>query len=169
MKTLKFPITIVDDFFDNPDEGRKFAQSLDYEKDLENRWPGSRTKPLHEISPIFYEKVMYRYLNIYYDTHQKNVNWCASMFFQKVDKSYNSGWVHSDIGCIVSNIVYLDKLSDPNTGTTIYEPKDYINVTFKNNEQKKKFFAGKIDNDEKFRNENNKQFRESVIIKNRYK
>ena len=46
-----FPILCQDDFFDNPDEIREYALSLDYKSDENGHWPGVRTRPLHEINP----------------------------------------------------------------------------------------------------------------------
>ena len=43
-----FPILCQDDFFDNPDEIREYALSLDYKSDENGHWPGVRTRPLHK-------------------------------------------------------------------------------------------------------------------------
>ena len=164
-----FPTIIVDDFFDDPDEVRKFALSLDYYKDEENRWPGLRTKSLHEISPGFYNKTICRLLNIFYNTNHQEYNWSAIMHFQKVDKKYKSGWIHSDNKEILTNIVYLNENPDKNSGTTIYNAKNNINLDVRKNiKEKKLFFGNAINDDEEYRKSNNEQYEESIIIKNKY-
>ena len=164
-----FPTMIVDDFFEDPNEVRKFALSLDYFKDPENRWPGLRTKSLHEISPPFYNKTMCRLLNIYYNTNHHQYSWSAIMHFQKINKKFVSGWIHSDHKELLTNIVYLNENPDKNSGTTIYNAKSSINLNIKKNlEERKLFFDNVIDDDEEYRKSNNEQYEESIIIKNKY-
>jgi hypothetical protein len=40
------PITIIDDFLENPDLVVDFANSLEYQKDEQGRWPGKRSNHL---------------------------------------------------------------------------------------------------------------------------
>ena len=35
-----FPITIIDDFYENPDDILKLAKEVDYQKEGENTFPG---------------------------------------------------------------------------------------------------------------------------------
>ena len=59
-----FPILCQDDFFDNPDEIREYALSLDYKSDENGHWPGVRTRPLHEINPKLATEVLVKVFSI---------------------------------------------------------------------------------------------------------
>ena len=45
---MTYPITIIDNFFDDPDAIVELANSLDYYAPETGNWPGVRTKRLHE-------------------------------------------------------------------------------------------------------------------------
>ena len=51
---MMWPTLIVDNFFDDPKKVINFSKQLTYERDKEHRWPGTRTKPLHEINKEFF-------------------------------------------------------------------------------------------------------------------
>ena len=43
---IKYPLTCIDNFFDDPQSISKFAESLKYTPDPLNRWPGSRSETI---------------------------------------------------------------------------------------------------------------------------
>jgi hypothetical protein len=171
---IKTPITILDNFFDNPDKIRDYALSLEYEKDVDGQWPGVRSKQLPEINrPLFYE-LCRRVMSMYFDLEQtkNSITWSASMRFQKVDESYISGWVHQDLGTAITAIVYLNKNSNNKGGTSIYKLKN--NILLPNDDElnsyKSKAYKGIIDikDVEGKKEENNNQYIEVIKVQNEY-
>ncbi len=74
------PLTIVDKFFDNPDSIRKWALSLPYYTDELGRWPGARTKALHEINPDFVDYLTIVTAACYYDADCGKGAFCQGGF-----------------------------------------------------------------------------------------
>jgi hypothetical protein len=168
MKTVHFPITVVDDFFEYPDEVREFALQQEYFPDPKNKWPGKRSKPLHELNPVLFNNTANKVFSLFYDLHKTKISWNAGIYFQKVDGKYQEGWVHSDEN-ICTGIIYLSK-SKNKCGTTIYRPIDPVNATLKNSDKKIESFTNTnlIADNENFRLENNKQFRPTVTVQEEY-
>jgi hypothetical protein len=168
MKTIHFPITVVDDFFEYPDEVREFALQQEYFLDVENRWPGKRTKPLHEINFSLFNSTVNKVIYLFYNSNKTKISWNAAAQFQKVDSKYNEGWVHTDDN-LCTGIIYLSK-SKNKCGTTIYRPIDPLSASLKNVDKKIESFKNTdlITNTDGFRLENNKQFRPTVTVQEEY-
>ena len=114
------PLTIVDKFFDNPDSIRKWALSLPYYTDELGRWPGARTKALHEINPDFVDYFANKFFSLFFDFEKDNVQWSMDVCFQQIDKTYGTGWIHQDELCRLAGLVYLSPDGDSHSGTSIY-------------------------------------------------
>ena len=78
---MYFPLTIVDNFFDDFDYVLKLAKSLPYDQKerhyvFNNTWhknytmPGSVTKPLHEIQPDYFRYSTEKILSLFYNRFQ---------------------------------------------------------------------------------------------------
>lgn len=163
MNNLYFPTTIIDNFFDDPDMVVDFAKSLEYKKDPLGIWPGLRTYNLLDINPSFFHMTLNRFFNLFYKTARF---YEVDMRFQKIQKQYGKGWVHMD-DTMLTNIVYLTKNANSNSGTSIYKPRT-VDCFMKNGDRKVDFYLGKIHDDEMYRKENNDQFEESIVVKNQY-
>ena len=57
---IKYPLTCIDNFFENPSSIVNYANTLSYEADEEGRWPGYRSQPLHIINPDFFFLYLYK-------------------------------------------------------------------------------------------------------------
>lgn len=169
MKTLHFPITVVDDFFEYPDAVREFALQQEYLPDPDNKWPGKRTKPLHELSPVLYNTTIAKVLSLFYDLKKIEVKWCVNARFQLVGEEYEEGWVHTDKENLITGIIYLSN-QVCNSGTTLYRPIDPVNAVLKNTNKKHESFNNTdlVTSVKDFRLENNKQFRPTVTIESEY-
>lgn len=172
----KFPVTIVDNFFEFPDGVREFALQQDFFKTENGRWPGSRSKLLSDISPELFDVFCKKLFGIFYNFNKTTVNWVVEATFQKVspfsknqNDLFNAGWIHSDDESIFSGIVYLNKDFPAETGTSIYNPvisKDNLNFSIK---EKCAFYLGQNISDEEYLNaleKNNNQFKESIRVSN---
>ena len=125
-----YPITIIDDFFSDPDAIVKMASELEYFDTEDGRWPGKRTRPLHEVNSTFHNFFARRLLSTFHTALPNCLN--AHVSFQLVDPfvenedkwdKENRGWIHADSPCQFGGIVYLTKDPDPDTGTSIYRAK----------------------------------------------
>ena len=117
-----FPITIIDDFFTNPNEVIRWSKSLNYTKDSLLRYPGIRSKNLSEIDTGFIYELSRKILSIFYENIPTNYH--VEAFFDIIkNKTYEEGWVHRD-NADVSFIVYLNKEYLKNCGTSLYVLKN---------------------------------------------
>ena len=166
------PVTVLDNFFDDPDAVRELAIQQKFEVDSLARWPGKRTKPIHEISTELHTMLCARLFSLFYDFRVDNLSWAVDATFQKVDASYKEGWIHSDAkDSVLSAIIYLTPNADINSGTSIYRrKKENKFANTKNNDKKMAYLAGEINNVdiEKYRLENNSQFEETIKVGNVY-
>lgn len=173
--------TIRDNFFSNPDLIRDYALSLDMKSDNSGRWPGVRSKVLHEINKDLNDYIVAKILSCYYDFDKYAVNWddsmCHFQLINKVDDAMNQGWVHSDgCSCDVASIVYLNKNPNPDAGTSLYELLDLtkgedLGDNLLKMSEKIKFYRGENVSKLNFTNqltEYNNNFQETVRIQNVY-
>ena len=123
---MTYPITIIDDFFEDPDAIVKMADSFKYYPPDTGNWPGMRTKQLHVVADRFFH---YFGEKVHLLFHDKSPNyWNMQTHFQKIKPfskdqydPLNRGWVHQDIDTYFGGIVYLTKDPEPDTGTSIYK------------------------------------------------
>ena len=166
------PVTVLDNFFDDPDAVRELALQQKFEVDPLARWPGKRTKHIHEISDSLHETVCNRLFSLFYDFRAEGAKWEVASCFQKVDKSYSNGWVHSDAkDAVLSAIIYLTPNADIKGGTSIYRKKpDNAFARIKHGDVKEASYKNKTNDadTEKYRLENNSQFEETIKIGNVY-
>lgn len=119
-----FPATFYDGFYENPDEIRQFALSLDYGKQSGN-FPGERTQPLEEIDKDFSDQFLRRVFSLFYNFNHEKVKFKSQSYFQKiypysdeVNDPLNQGWYHSDDDHnLAAGVIYLNPIPNPNSGT----------------------------------------------------
>ena len=172
-----YPTLIQDDFFSNPKEIVKFANTLEYYPDTIGAWPGKRTKSLDQIDYNFFDAVFRRILANYY-SHQIR-NYEVSMFFQKsfpyTKNQYdpkNLGWIHVDQG-IFGGLIYLTENPEKDTGTSLYDLKNlFFNYPSYMEETKRKFYLqNNIVKDNEYNNTYKlltEQFKETVNVQSKY-
>jgi hypothetical protein len=59
-----FPVSVVDNFFDNPDKVLKLVDSLKFTQS-KGFYPGKRTKSLHLLKYDFYHSVICKVLSLF--------------------------------------------------------------------------------------------------------
>ena len=69
-----FPITSINNFFAQPDEVVKFANSLKYKKPKEGNYPGVRTKNLDTVDYDFFNRTILSILSVYFEDFE-NINY----------------------------------------------------------------------------------------------
>jgi len=119
---MLIPTFVFDDFFKNPYDVKKYANSLNYKKAETGRWPGERTDSLHTIDHIFFEKTGEKILSLMFPNDWDNMKFSAEGYFQKISNNYkNKGWIHRDIPFSFTAIIYLSHHEF--CGTSIFKPK----------------------------------------------
>lgn len=173
---IRYPINIIDDFFEDPDAIVELANSVDY-CDSDPAWPGKRSAHLKEINSRFFnyfvDKVFCAFglapSGAQIDaTFQKIVPFSKDKWDIK-----NRGWIHIDANDIIfAGIVYLNKNADKDTGTSIYRPKKgFYYDDPEERKMKRKLYGGKDVNDDDYSqkyNEYNGQFEETIKVDNIY-
>ena len=124
-----FPITIVDDFFENPDDILKLAKEVDYQSKGENTFPGRVSNlTVDRINFDLFVYIMKKTLSMYWEG-ECNENFEVTMQFQKIepheDTLLNKGIIHHDFveNEVFSGVIYLNENST-DSGTSFYELKD---------------------------------------------
>tara|TARA_B100000003_G_C10816544_1_gene325023 strand:- start:40 stop:711 length:672 start_codon:yes stop_codon:yes gene_type:complete len=136
MRSTSFPVTIVDNFFDDPDAiVEESLQHQFYNADIGN-WPGKRTKQLHVIDNRFFNYLGEKLFHLHFSKSPEE--WTLQAHFQKIqpfsEDQYNRknrGWVHQDIDTWFGGIIYLTKNPEPDTGTSIYKTKKGWSLQYK--------------------------------------
>jgi hypothetical protein len=166
------PVTILDNFFDNPDKVRTWALQQEYLPDPEGRWPGLRTELIHELDEPFFNHICRKFFSQFYDLANEQIEWEVSMCFQLVDGDYDSGWIHSDEKLTqITGIIYLSPNSNLNGGTSIYRVKsNMVHYVYRNPEYKVNSYLNKVSIEEakKYKEEHNAQFEETIRVSNVY-
>ena len=123
---MTYPITIVDDFFEDPDAIVEMANELKYYTPNTGNWPGTRTKNLHIEEPRFFRYFGSKLHLLFYESVPDY--WNLQCHFQLIhpfckDKydNKNRGWIHQDIDTWFGGIVYLSPDPEPDTGTSVYK------------------------------------------------
>ena len=80
---MVLPITCIDNFYENPDEVVKFAQSLEFKK-TPGIYPGLRTDLLSTIDPIFFNSFCNKLFSVFFDYTISEVEWTVKTVFQKI-------------------------------------------------------------------------------------
>jgi hypothetical protein len=172
------PTTCVDDFYSNPDKIRDWALSLEYHSPSNGNFPGERSHHLSILDKEFYDQFCKKLFSIFYD-YITPVNWVCDTAFQKIrpyhkdlNNLLNTGWAHLDNNCVFAGVIYLNKFSHPNSGTSILTPNHKFSSeyepdwSYRNN----LYNNGKFSEEEycKKNQQHNEKFDISVDIKNKY-
>jgi hypothetical protein len=180
MKQL-FPTTVVDHFLEDPDKIRNLALNMEY-IDSDGRYPGKRTKPVHQINKELHDYLCNKFFSVFYDFLHP-VNWNIELTFQLIDSfdesessAFNKGWIHLDNDRVIGGVLYLTPDANLESGTSIYLPKptlseEEFNEVY-NDPQEPRFALYKdgIKHTEyqKHLNKFNSNFIETVNVKNVY-
>ena len=132
------PITIVDDFLDEPHQLIELSKNLEFKTDKDGRWPGSRTEEIHTIDELLYNNITTKIMALFHPMRDaKETDLDCSMSFQKVPAKMNHGWVHND-NCFATGILYLNENPLVNSGTSCYTSKEGTLIDMSTTETKRK-------------------------------
>lgn len=115
-----YPISIIDDFLDNPEAVSKWGISIPKDYHPMRIYPGKRSQNLTEIYPEFANLIFKKILSVFYENPP--FQYSGGLFFDVIEKNlYEEGWVHQD-PTDISFVIYLNKEYKNNCGTSIYKP-----------------------------------------------
>ncbi|WP_024930133.1 DUF6445 family protein [Methylophilus sp. OH31] len=120
-----YPVTVISDFYENPDEIRKYALAQKYTychemKDIEYVFPGSRTKELRDLSQSLYEKVCKKLISVFHIPEHDVMRWQINTSFQIVEAGYGHGLIHQDQNTVFAGVLYLTPDAPLDSGTSLF-------------------------------------------------
>ena len=143
-----YPVTIIENFYENPDAIRKFALAQEYtfchdRLNMEYVYPGSRTKDLFDLDSKLHEKICKKLVSVYHNAEYDLMRWAISTSFQSVSAEYGQGVIHTDHNTVFAAVLYLTPDAPLNGGTSLFKK----NKTF----DEKKYQQALNDNDARFK------------------
>jgi hypothetical protein len=143
-----YPVTVVENFYENPDAIRKFALKQKYTfcheiQNVKYVYPGCRTKDLFDLDSDLHEKICKKLVSVFHNAEHDYMRWALSTSFQSVGDEYNQGVIHTDHNTIFAGVLYLTPDAPLNSGTSLFK----TNKTF----DEKKYLRALDDNDAKFK------------------
>ena len=129
-----FPVTVIDNFFDDPIEVKNIAENVEYQSPGETNYPGVISKKqILEMYPNMANWIQHKLMTIFYHP-DSGVGWNIDMEFQKIspynfdDQFYilNRGIPHIDSTAnttVLAGVIYLNENPSPDTGTSIFYKK----------------------------------------------
>ena len=120
-----YPVTIIENFYLDPDAMRKFALAQEYtfcheRENLQYVYPGSRTKDLFDIDAKLHEKICKKLVTVFHNSEHDTMRWAISTNFQSVTKEYNQGVIHTDHNTVFAGVLYLSPDAPLNSGTSLF-------------------------------------------------
>ncbi len=143
-----YPVTIVENFYENPDTIRKFAlaQRFTYCKDATNIdyvYPGCRTQDLSLLNKDLYDKICTKLVSVFHNAEHDVMRWLITTSFQSVTKEYNQGVIHTDLNTVFAGVLYLTPDAPLDSGTSLFKKNKTYNEA--------KYQQALVDNDERFK------------------
>ena len=167
---MQWPTLIVDDFFTNPHAIVELSKTFKYTRATDNRWPGTRSPPIHKVNNDFFLWSTRKIMALLYPINLDIVRWEASQHFQRVPFNIHGeeGWVHADTDYEFTSLIYLSH--HPQSGTCLYEGKHWASPALEHKSEgyKEKTRYNKDLKDrkrmEKYKDKNNSRFRKKVEL-----
>lgn len=136
---IHYPITITDDFFEDPDWVVGLSQRATYTNPDGGLWPGVRSQPLHELDFEFHQFTLQRYFLQFFSHREmeQHFNLRAAMYFQRISSKMDFGWIHHDYPQVHTFLIYLTPDADPSSGTGFYTHKNFDKSNYQKQEREK--------------------------------
>ncbi len=120
-----YPVTVIDNFYENPDAIRKFALAQKYkfrheETGLGYVYPGCRTQDLHSLDSALQAMVLKKLISVFHIAEHDVMRWAISSSFQSVSEIYQQGVIHIDNNTIFAGVLYLTPNAPLDAGTSLY-------------------------------------------------
>jgi hypothetical protein len=165
------PLTIVDNFYDDPYWLRELALKQEIIKDktmnYSGNYPGYRSKSLFEIDSVFAHIFVKKILSLFFDVNKDVVNYDFKSFFQIIPERFENGWCHAD-NYDIAGILYLTPDAPKKCGTLLCERVYSFDENLDSSLRDKFYRDNKVDMNlyRKTRDKHNSQFETTVEISN---
>jgi hypothetical protein len=167
-----YPVTIVENFYDDPDAVRTFALSQKYKfryqmKDTPYVYPGCRSKDISSINRPLFENVSNKIISLFHNAEHDYMQWAIATSFQSVSAEYGNGVIHTDQNTVFAAVLYLTPNAPLESGTSLFKPNnrfDEEKYQWCLKENDKRFDEGKIVMDTSY----HEMFDEVVRVNNVY-
>lgn len=143
-----YPVTIIENFYENPDAIRNFAlaQKFTYRKDMPNIeyvYPGCRTQDLSFLDKDLFDKICTKLVSIFHNAEHDVMRWLITTSFQSVTEEYNQGVIHTDHNTVFAGVLYLTPNAPLNGGTSLFRKNKSFDEV--------KYERALVENDERFK------------------
>jgi hypothetical protein len=167
-----YPVTIIENFYQNPDAVRKFAlgQKFTYCKEVPNIeyvYPGCRTQDLSNLDKALYDKICTKLVSVFHNAEHDVMRWLITTSFQSVSEEYSQGVIHSDHNTVFAGVLYLTPDAPLDSGTSLFKKnKTFDEAKYQHalNDNDRRFRAGEIAMDTSYHS----MFDEIVRVNNVY-
>ena len=127
-----YPITIVQDFYEDPMSIRQFALKQEFKHcfEIENYpfvFPGTRTKDLSELDSQSFAKICEKLTSIFHNFEYDRMRWQITSSFQSVTEEYGHGIIHQDSNTVLAGVLFLTPNAPLNSGTSIFKEGQTFN------------------------------------------
>lgn len=127
-----YPVTVVENFYQDPDAVRTFALSQKYKSRKQMKganyvFPGCRTKDLSIINKPLYEKVSQKINALFHNMKYDHMRWAIQTSFQSVSEEFGQGVIHQDDNTVFAAVLYLTPDAPIDSGTSLYKPNNHFN------------------------------------------
>lgn len=124
-----YPITVLENFYEDPDKIRTFALSQKYKfrhqiKGAEYVFPGCRTKDLSLINKPLFEKLSKKIISLFHNEENDVMRWSITTSFQSVSAEYGQGVIHADQNTVFAAVLYLTPDAPLDAGTSLFKPNN---------------------------------------------
>lgn len=122
-----YPVTIVENFYEDPDAIRTFALSQKYKfreqmKGVGYVFPGCRTKELSLINKPLFENISKKIISLFHNAEHDYMRWVITTSFQSVSAEYGNGVIHTDQNTVFAAVLYLTPNAPLESGTSLFKP-----------------------------------------------
>lgn len=128
-----YPVTVVENFYENPDAIRKFALAQKYKfcherPDFPYVYPGSRTPDVFDLDVELHEQICKKLISVFHNAEHDYMRWAISTSFQSVTEEFGKGVLHTDTNTVFAAVLYLTPNAPLNSGTSLFKKNEKFNL-----------------------------------------
>jgi len=144
-----YPVTVINDFYEDPLKIRDFALNQKFTFRHEHKidipvYPGSRTQDLLDLNENMYHKICEKFTSIFHNFSHDQLRWSISTAFQSVTEEYEYGIIHQDADTVFAGVLFLSPDAPLNSGTSLFKANKNFN--------QESYIKALEDNDVRFKN-----------------